>query len=322
MLSFFLNRAYRRKAALPILLIMLSCSGTLLAQGCSDAGFCTMGAMRPGQTYNKRINFKLRTLELSQYRGSTPQGPLIYATTLDLNFGISQKTSLQFKLPYQWIKGDMGNTSGFSDISFGLTTTLVNNEKFKINCTIGGKIPTNQSDLRDSNERMLPMYYQTSLGSYDFVVGASLISRKWLLATGLQFALSENKNAFNYDDWEDFPDQEHLQLHALAYDLKRGIDFMVRVERNFNFANFNVHVGLLPIYRIKSDQLLNSETGEHINQEGTKGVALTGIAGVTYHFNVDHSMKFIIGRKFRQREVNPDGLTRHQIMSLSYITRF
>ncbi len=32
-------------------------------QGCSDAGFCTMGAMKPDQGFNKKIQLKAMVLE-------------------------------------------------------------------------------------------------------------------------------------------------------------------------------------------------------------------------------------------------------------------
>ena len=44
------------------------------SQGCSDAGFCTMGAMKPDQPYNKKIQLKLRSMEVSFYRGLRPGG--------------------------------------------------------------------------------------------------------------------------------------------------------------------------------------------------------------------------------------------------------
>lgn len=303
-------------------LLLFSCSVIARSQGCSDAGFCTMGAMRPGQSYSKRINFKLRTIEISQYRGSTTLSPVVYATSIDFNFGITPSTSLQVKVPYQWVEGDLGQSSGLSDISFGLTKELFVFDQFKINGTVGGKIPTNKSDLKDSDDRTLPMYYQSSLGSYDLIIGTSLINRNWLIATGIQVALTQNDNRFSYSEWEDYSDQPYLQSYALAYDLKRGVDVMFRIERNFTFANFNFNIGLLPIYRIRRDQILNTETGDHIEQKETRGLALTGTLGANYHFNVNHSMRFLLGRKLRQRELNPDGLTRHQVMTLSYIAKF
>jgi hypothetical protein len=46
------------------------------SQGCSDAGFCTMGAMKPDQPFNKKIEVRLRSMEISFYRGN-------YAKTSD-----------------------------------------------------------------------------------------------------------------------------------------------------------------------------------------------------------------------------------------------
>ncbi|MEL7003962.1 MAG: hypothetical protein AAFN93_14665 [Bacteroidota bacterium] len=306
------------------LFILITCWSyqNVFAQGCSDAGFCTMGAMRPGQSYTRHINFKLRSIEINQYRGSTTLSPIIYATAIDLNFGISSNTSFQFKLPYQWVEGDMGSTSGLSDISVSLTTTFIKAGAFRLNATLGGKIPTNRSDLKDNRGRVLPMYYQTSLGSYDFIAGVSLTSRKWLLATGVQMALTENDNRFTYNAWNDYTDQEYLRSHSLAAGLRRGTDIMFRVERNFRFSNFNFNVGLLPIYRLNRDKIDDSETELRFKQNDTNGLALTLIFGVEYHFNIDNSVKFLLGRKYIDREVNPDGLTRHQVLSLSYITRF
>src|ERR1044071_9711197 len=82
------------------------------SQGCSDAGFCTMGAMKPDQPFNKKIDFKLRSMEISFYRGTTTLTPVIYVANADMTFSLSQKTFFQVKLPYQAVTGRLANTSG------------------------------------------------------------------------------------------------------------------------------------------------------------------------------------------------------------------
>ncbi len=204
------------------------------AQGCSDAGFCTMGAMKPSQIYTRKINFKLRSAELSFGRGKTTLTPVLNVVTMDLTFGINEKTSFQFKLPYQTVKGNLGQTSGLSDISYSFTRNMYSTERFHINATLGGKIPTNNSDIdSDVNSEFLtsalpagtstdlPMYYQTSLGSFDFVAGASFISQKWMFATGIQIALTQNENDFRYEQWGNYPDDNYLGRNLLANNLKR-----------------------------------------------------------------------------------------------------
>ncbi|HEU5290751.1 MAG TPA: hypothetical protein VFU05_08930, partial [Cyclobacteriaceae bacterium] len=96
----------------------------IFGQGCSDAGFCTMGAMKPDQPYNKKIPIKLRSMEVSFYRGSTSLTPIIYVANIDMSFSVGKKNSLQVKLPYQAVTGRLANTSGIGDISVCFTRGL------------------------------------------------------------------------------------------------------------------------------------------------------------------------------------------------------
>jgi hypothetical protein len=287
------------------------------AQGCSDAGFCTMGAMKPDQPFNKKVDFRLRSMEISFYRGTTPLTPVIYVATADMSFSLGAKTTFQLKLPYQTASGTLGNTSGLGDISLCFTRTLKSTEKFDINLTVGGKIPTNESDLKEDG-RPLPMYYQTSLGTYDFITGISVVSPKWLFATGIQHPFNRNNNDFLWSRW---PESEYIERYARAKDLKRGTDVMLRVERNFRFSRLNFSLGLLPIYRITSDTFIN-DAGQVIKPDGAKGLALSGIFTTGYHFNVRTGIKLLVGHKIVQRETNPDGLTRELVSTVSYFHRF
>lgn len=212
------------------------------SQGCSDAGFCTMGAMKPDQPYNKRIQIKLRSMEMSFYRGTTTLTPIIYVATADLNFGINPRNTFQVKLPYQAITGRLANTSGMGDISLCFTRQMYSSDQFSVNWSLGTKIPSNDSDKARADGRPLPMYYQTSLGTYDFISGVSLINRKWLLATGIQVPLNKNNNQFVWSAWDGVPDdlKAYVDEYNQARELKRGVDVMVRVERNFRFSRFNL----------------------------------------------------------------------------------
>ncbi|HCR52906.1 MAG TPA: hypothetical protein DIW27_00725, partial [Cytophagales bacterium] len=118
-----------------IVIILLTIVLPIVAsgQGCSDAGFCTMGAMKPDQPFNKKVEFKLRSMELSFYRGTTTTSPIIYVATADLNFSITPNTFFQVKLPYQAVEGNFGNTSGMSDISLSVTQTLKSTHKYDVN---------------------------------------------------------------------------------------------------------------------------------------------------------------------------------------------
>lgn len=301
------------------------------AQGCSDAGFCTMGAMKPDQAYNKKVKLKLRTIEVSYYYGETTTSPIIQVANLDASFSITQNLGFQIKVPYQWVNGNFDNTSGMGDISLSATQRLKSTEKYDLNATLGMKIPSNDANLKDSGSKnpqaeglSLPMYYQTSLGSFDIVAGASLINAKWLVATGIQMALTANENEFWRGEWQSpvYPDFDYVLTYDNATHLKRGTDIMLRVERNFRFSNYSFNIGLLPIYRITKDQIADRDTGEYMNLEGTTGLALTLLTSFTYNFDVTNSLKVSYGHKITDRDVNPDGLTRKQVFIVAYGFRF
>lgn len=301
---------------------------SLYGQGCSDAGFCTMGAMKPDQPFNKKALVKLKSMELSFYRGKTTTSPIIFVSTIDMSFNlVDDKTFLQVKLPYQAVNGNFGKTSGIGDISLAITRNLYSSEKFDIGLTLGGKIPVNNSDLKSKeNGLQFPMYYQTSLGTYDFVTGISLVNRKWLFATGLQHPFNENKNQFTYAAWipvyQNGKEEGYVRTYWPAYHLKRGTDIMFRAERNFRYARFNISLGALSINRISKDEVTDPNTNERVKLEGTTGMAFTVIGTFGYNFSVKSGVRLLVGKKLKDRVINPDGLTRENVTTISYYYRF
>ncbi len=300
---------------------------TAFSQGCSDAGFCTMGAMKPDQSYNKKIQFRLNTMEFSFYRGTTTLTPIVYVATADLNFSLNRKNTFQVKIPFQHVEGALATTSSLSDISLCFTHNLISNDRFDLNFSVGGKAPTNQSDFMSTDGNALPMYYQTSLGTYDLIAGISVINRKWLFATGIQIPLNRNHNQFDWHRWNSTDPEElaYVQRYPNSTDLKRGTDIMFRVERNLRLNRFNFSLGLLPIYRIVADQYTNF-LGERSSFDAkgneAKGLAMSWIATTGYSFNVRSGIRLLIGHKITQRAFSPDGLTRELVSSITYIYRF
>jgi len=293
-----------------------------------------MGAMKPDQPYNKRVELKLRTVELSFYRGTTSLTPIISVANLDFGFSLNSRNSIQVKVPYQWVTGTLASTASIGDLSFCYTRNLISTDRFDLNASLGAKVPSNNSSL-SAGPNALPMYYQTSLGSYDFIAGISMINRKWLFATGIQIPLNRNNNQF---DWQkpwigaDAELQAYVEKYPNSAQLMRGIDVMLRVERNFRLARFNFSAGLLPIYRITADEItvdLNPSdnvpgvrTSKDAKGNVAKGLALSWILTAGYNFNVHSGVRLLVGHKIVQRDFSPDGLTRELVSSLSYSYRF
>jgi len=302
---------------------LFSClSYVVFGQGCSDAGFCTMGAMRPNQAFHKKLTIRLKSVEISQYVGRTKFEDKIWATTLDLNFALSNKTYVQFKLPYMLVQGPLATTQGIGDISLSLTHSLYATEKVQISASIGTKIPTNNANFKNTEGRALPMYYQSSLGTYDLILGISLITKKWLFATGLQHAFNAVDNQFTWGAWKSSEKTAFADIYPVSNQVKRGTDIMFRAERNFRFARFNFNIGILPIYRIIADSFVSPQSQTRLDVDETKGLALTILAGAGYRFSTKTGIKAMFGKQVATRYKNLDGLSREEVFTVGYEYRF
>lgn len=296
----------------------------LKAQGCSDAGFCTMGAMKPDQPYQKKLGLKLRSLTLTQYTGYTDHDDYIHSYIADFNFGINEKTSLQLKLPYTFTTGPLGSLNGLGDISISATRNLFSSEKLQWNATVGGKIPTGKANGKTDAGRTLPMYYQTTLGTYDVVVGTSLITEKWLIATGYQVPLNTNNaHDFKWGVWNDTDLIETVRGYKTSNQLRRGHDIMLRVERNFRFLNFNANIGILNVYRPNKDIIsVPKDGGRRGEVDGTQGFATTLLGGLGYRLTARSGLSFMGGYRLRKRAAQADGLSRIWVANFSYEYKF
>ncbi len=328
MLTVRITKAF--SIALIFAFILVAFSQNVVAQGCSDAGFCTMGAMRPNQGYNRRIQIKLRSIELTHHVGFSRFGDVIYNYVPEVNIGINNKTTVQVKVPYVRVDGPLANTQGVGDLSMGLTRNIIDKGRYQVNFTLGTKLPTGNSNIKTPEGLSLPMYNQTGLGTYDAIAGVSLISRKWLIATGVQKPFGANDNTFLWSDWKENSLENKALEYTQARGLRRGTDVMMRVERNFQFTNFNFHVGLLPIYRLTKDFIelpkFNPEGTfikyyDHVLDRST-GLALTFLVGGGYQFNSKIGVKIANGFRLRQRYKNADGLTRELVNNVSLVYRF
>lgn len=294
--------------------------GTAFGQGCSDAGFCTMGAMRPNQHFLKKANIALKSIELTEYLGITRFNVYSISTILDANIGITPKWSVQFKLPYTFVFGDLGRLSGLGDISLSATRNVWATEKQQLNVTIGTKIPTGDANKPSSDGKPLPMYYQTTLGTYDIVFGLSWITKGWLLATGYQQSLNPVNNTFTWGARNGQSNFNEASVYPVSNGLERGKDVMFRVEKNVRWAKFNAYVGLLPIYRFTKDKVIKN--GQTVEVSGSDGLAMTLLIGAGYRFNYTSGIKFLSGFRLVERATNPDGLSRENVFTIGYEYRF
>lgn len=316
----------RFQSAFQVLVILLSVFGygfSSFGQGCSDAGFCTMGALKPDQPYHKEVNLKIRSMEISQYFGVTRFGDYVHATGVDLNFSLGANSSFQFKIPYMATQGPMGDVGGLGDVSVSASRFLGRFAGLNVNISAGAKVPVSDAN-KMIDGRSFPMYYQQSLGTYDFVIGAGMVSKKWLITTGAQIPLyHKNNNGFFWGPWiaAGF-DAETVKLYPASINLKRSADFMFRVERNYRLGKWNFYYGLLNIMRFSTDERTHPVSALEVSVDESQGLASTILTGGGYNFSVKSGLKMTVGRRLVKRHFNLDGLSREWVINLGYQYQF
>ena len=286
------------------------------SQGCSDAGLCSIGSMQSANSVYELSLEDLMNLEvtnrnrndhkiiLSEIIGIAEDNVLISSTDLSLEFSLDKKTTLFGKIPYIYTNGNLGSLSGIGDISFGVKRTVSSNDKYTIDVTLGVQLPVNNSNLADKNV-VLPMPYQTSLGTFDLIVGGSILFEKWHFAAGYQQVLvNRNENSFVNPST---PADEGIPYFQ-SLNLRRGNDLMFRVERVVNYKKLTFFFGAMPIIRLNRDEI--EFQGERVELNGTTGPVFNFTAGVLASLGKKTSLRINTGGPIYNRRVRTDGLAR------------
>jgi hypothetical protein len=301
---------------------LLSSHYSLLGQGCSDSGFCTMGALKPDQPFPKKATIRLKSVELTQHFGLTKYNDHVYSTFVDANINIGSKTNFHVRLPaYTIIEGKMPTTSGWGDLFLNLSRRVIATDQYQIHVSLGAKIYTSQPDKKSSDGLPMPLYLQTTYGSNDLNGGITFLNRQWMFSLGYQRALNQIRNEFTTEQWIGHSLYDVVKVYDQSSGLQRGDDLMFRAERNFRLSRFNFYVGTLNLWRVTQDKTLN-ENGQLTPVEGSQGLASNLLLGGGYQFNSRSGVRLLTSTRLKERDANPDGLSRDFIAQLSYIVRF
>lgn len=291
------------------------------AQGCSDAGVCTMGAphlytgdsVKVSQEKTSAINYKI-----TQSVGLGEQNTMHLLTVAELNWKVSTAIYLQLKVPYLVNIGNIATTHGIGDLSFSSTIIKNINSHSSINTFVGFKIPVNNANIKN-NSKPLPMPYQTSLGTFDGVLGFVYQYKQWNFTTAYQKVLiSDNENSFlaSSSEWVNNAD---AAKYFGSYKFMRGDDAILKAERNINISDKWIATpSILAIYRVQNDRVQNPINGVESDLVNSNGLTLNIIGNSSHHLNNNKSIDFTIAFPLIVRKVRADGLTRSLIASAAF----
>lgn len=297
------------------LLMFLVFTNFIHAQGCSDAGFCTL------QNTKEIDNFiaKSSSIAVGFGYGAGFEEIKIANSYLDYGYTVNEKLSFNSKLTYLKASGNFGSNSGLGDVFLNANYRLSTTNVYDFTFLVGTKIPLNDSNKKDNLGNSLPLDYQTSLGTLDLIAGASLLyDKKWEFSTAFQVPVSNNnKNEFvpsNFSNSTNFVPTKNF---------KRMPDALLRVGYLFQVpkSRLSFRPNMLAIFHLGNDSFRNF-ANEEIAINGSDGITINGGLVSSLTFKDNSQIELTTAAPFAVRDVRPDGLTRAFVINLQYKIRF
>lgn len=281
-------------------------STNIYAQGCSDAGFCTVDAFKPNEHYPHKTLQNLFKVGLNI--GSADNNIVVFGQYFEYKYLFNNKINLSTKLTALSQSGN--ETSNFDLSDFYLNGNFSIGEKTTL--TTGIKIPLTDGNSKENNIS-LPMDYQSSLGTFDLILGVGHRFEKFNIALAYQQPLSQNKNQFISSSTSNFYSTNNF---------KRAGDILLRVSYPIKVSEkLKITPSLLPIYHLANDTYTNT-LGQKVTIANSKGTTLNTNAYLDYKLNETSNLQFSVAMPLIVRDVRPDGLTRSFVANLEYSISF
>jgi hypothetical protein len=282
----------------------------IYGQGCSDAGFCTLNSFMP-HADSAEFHSKLK---VGANVGAADYSIGIFGSYLEFNRKISKKLGGDIKLTMLSQSGNTISEAGLSDVFLNLNYEATDRFIF----TAGAKMP-----LSDGNKSMnglaLPMDYQSSLGTFDLILGAAYKLRKLQAVVAYQQPLTQNNNSFLATEYSS---ESPLGDFQSTNQFHRKGDVLVRVSYPIQATKrITITPSLLPIYHLGNDTYID-ELNFTREIEGSSGLTLNANVYVDFAVGNASMLQLNLGTPFVVREARPDGLTRSWIVNLEYAVKF
>lgn len=301
-----------------IIAVIIGCSLSIFSfgQGCSDAGGCSVGAM---SSY-RQDTLPKKIVKVGYSWGDAKRNTQVHQWYADAIWNMNPSLAFQLKIPFQLATGELGNVTALGDIVLGSTyTKKIKTIQWKTG--ISFRLPTGTFSQTGggSSTMSLPMVYQSSLGTFDVILNSTLLWNGWTLGLGYQQVLvHNNSNNFLPNLWNG---QAEGSFYEASNQLKRGNDFLARLEYRIGKRKIQPILGTLFLYRLKGDSYLNV-LHQRVTPEGSKGTTLNILAGLSYTATSHWVIEGIYAQPLINRTVGADGLLRSKVVSIQITYRW
>ena len=313
------------KKIVAIVLTILTITNKSNSQGCSDAGVCTIHAIKNNTNGSPGKDDTNNDIVIGFAFGKGERNTSVYTPYLEYTRSITDKTSVTGKVSFSAVTGELANTSGPGDLFVSVNHAIDSKRKWQKSFVVGLKVPFDQADIV-KNGIHLPMPYQTSLGTTDLVLGLSYIRKSFGATLALQQPLKKmNGNRFLPVD---YPSESLAAQYLPTNAFERKGDALLRFSYNFdlNSSKFSIRPSLLGIYHLGNDSYLEAGLQDvpkmRVEIKKSSGLTLNGNVFVGYRLNKNSGLELSAGAPFVVRTNRPDGLTRSFVASLEYKISF
>jgi hypothetical protein len=280
----------------------------LRAQGCSDAGVCKLGSLKPDANYSMIQHDN--KLEAGISVGAADYGIGVFGGHIGYSRQLGDHWSIDTKATFLFQSGNGISAIGAGDIFANVNYRI--SQKFTL--TGGVKVPLMKAD-RDEEGLPLPMDYQSSLGTFDLLAGTRYQTDKWQWALAVQIPLEQNDNAFIPGF---FPAGSIINDIQATNAFQRQADIMLHISRTIPMSDkITFTPGLLPIYHVGEDEYTGID-GRQYSIDGSDGLTLNGTVYINVEVGSSGNFEFDLGFPFIVREARPEGLTRSFVFGVNY----
>ena len=282
-------------------------------QGCSDAGFCTAGALQHTRPVD---SLRESSIGISVTAGSGEQGTIITLPQVEWKQRLPYSLQLELKTSYYLASGNLASTSGIGDPMATLSKSWRATQDWRGFATAGVRVSLTAADERDRTAKPLPMPYQHGLGTTDVIVGLGMQYKRWLfLSAGYQQPfIHYNDNGYLADA---FPlESDDYRAYFNSRKLRRQGDMLLRAEGTATRGHWALSGGPLLIYHLGNDRITTT-SGDEMEVANSSGVTLNIAGRLTYALGRNR-WALGGGSPLVVRQQRPDGLTRHWMLTLKY----
>lgn len=288
-------------------MLMVYCISTY-AQGCSDAGICTISSFKPGSLYYS--DSMHTSVKVGINTGSADHNISVLATYVEYERSVSSNLDINARLTSLSQSGNGISVWGLSDIYLTVKFRVWD----QLSLILGAKLPLTDGN-RLHNQLPLPMDYQSSLGTVDGIAGLGYKMGSLQLMAGYQHPVIQNDNKYERRLYEE---GNILGTFQSTSKYTRNSDILFRASYTVPLVGkLTITPSVLAVYHTDNDTWQSGPDKVHII-DGSKGMTLNGNLYVDFPFLMRHAVQASVGFPLAVRDVRPDGLTRGFVAGIEY----